>query len=323
MWMVRLTKSNFWIFQYLCILFPFHHRGYNWDANLCAWVQNPPWISINYGNGSKTNEIDTTVGDNFTYFDQIPSFLRNSTKFKVNGRDDVLLKILAKQMNFTFRYVDVSKEFPHRNDTQPAQLGLKMIIDRVSDNDVAWMKGLLVSLTSYINFTTSGVPFSLRQHFRKEEKKKLKLFPNSSSIFTESIDFLRRHCCDKRNAARRRILILHAARLGRFSHPRAIAPQRSLCTSLSLPSERLSVTCRNHCHSGTDPLSHHSGARACDGETEVEDEEASSKSKIDDIIACLILRYYLHTWDVRRQQEGQTSSWEAAAKKKRRKPVCR
>jgi hypothetical protein len=64
------------------------------------------------------------------------NFLNNNNqnqdeKLYVSGRDDSLLKILAKQMNFTVKYVDVMKAFPFDNETQPSELGLKMIYQRV------------------------------------------------------------------------------------------------------------------------------------------------------------------------------------------------
>jgi hypothetical protein len=61
------------------------------------------------------------------------NFLNNQDeKFSVSGRDDSLLKILAKQMNFSVKYVDVLKAFPFDNETQSSELGLKMIYQRVT-----------------------------------------------------------------------------------------------------------------------------------------------------------------------------------------------
>lgn len=51
--------------------------------------------------------------------------------FVVTGRDDSLLKILAKKMNFKFKYVDVARMCSMENNTQPGELGLRMIQERV------------------------------------------------------------------------------------------------------------------------------------------------------------------------------------------------
>lgn len=56
----------------------------------------------------------------------------NSTpSFIVSGRDDSLLKLLARKMNFKFRYVDVQALFPSENGTQLGELGLQMLQRRV------------------------------------------------------------------------------------------------------------------------------------------------------------------------------------------------
>lgn len=51
--------------------------------------------------------------------------------FNVLGRDNSLLKILAEKMNFKFKYVDVARMYAPENNTQPGELGLQMIQERV------------------------------------------------------------------------------------------------------------------------------------------------------------------------------------------------
>lgn len=51
--------------------------------------------------------------------------------FDVSGRDDSLLKILARKMNFKFKYVDIQSTFTSENATQPGELGLQMLQRRV------------------------------------------------------------------------------------------------------------------------------------------------------------------------------------------------
>lgn len=51
---------------------------------------------------------------------------------EVSGRDDSLLKILAKKMNFRFQYFDVQTMRPPDNDTRLSEVGLLMLEERVS-----------------------------------------------------------------------------------------------------------------------------------------------------------------------------------------------
>lgn len=58
----------------------------------------------------------------------------NNTAFHVMGRDDTLLKILAKKMNFKFEYVDVMSLVEmesYENVTQVSSIGLEMLKKRV------------------------------------------------------------------------------------------------------------------------------------------------------------------------------------------------
>lgn len=56
----------------------------------------------------------------------------DSDSLEVSGRDDSLLKILAKKMNFRFRYFDVQTLRPPDNGTQLGEVGLRMLEERVS-----------------------------------------------------------------------------------------------------------------------------------------------------------------------------------------------
>lgn len=53
--------------------------------------------------------------------------------FGVSGRDDSLLKILARKMNFQFKYVDIHSLILSTDidATQPGELGLQMLQRRV------------------------------------------------------------------------------------------------------------------------------------------------------------------------------------------------
>lgn len=53
--------------------------------------------------------------------------------FDVYGRDDSLLKILARKMNFKFKYLNIQPLFTSDNDTQPGELGLQMLQRRVRE----------------------------------------------------------------------------------------------------------------------------------------------------------------------------------------------
>jgi hypothetical protein len=58
--------------------------------------------------------------------------------FHVSGRDDTLLKILARKMNFQFEYVDalsLTEVESYENVTQDSALGLEMLRRRVN-----WIK---------------------------------------------------------------------------------------------------------------------------------------------------------------------------------------
>lgn len=52
----------------------------------------------------------------------------------VSGRDDSLLKLLARKMNFKFKYVDVQTAYSADNLTQPGELGLQMLQRRVGES---------------------------------------------------------------------------------------------------------------------------------------------------------------------------------------------
>lgn len=55
--------------------------------------------------------------------------------FQVSGRDDTLLKILARKMNFQFEYVDalsLAEMESYENVTQDSALGLEMLRRRVN-----------------------------------------------------------------------------------------------------------------------------------------------------------------------------------------------
>lgn len=55
--------------------------------------------------------------------------------FVVSGRDDSLLKILARKMNFQFKYVDIHSLILSTDidATQPGDLGLQMLQRRVME----------------------------------------------------------------------------------------------------------------------------------------------------------------------------------------------
>lgn len=95
--------------------------------------QNPPWIFI-------TNLINRT---SISVDDDDDDDGRNGTEgvtagFQISGRDDTLLKILARKMNFQFKYVDaltlVEME-SYENVTQDSALGVEMLRRRVN-----WMR---------------------------------------------------------------------------------------------------------------------------------------------------------------------------------------
>lgn len=76
--------------------------------------QSPPWIFINYNNSLlAVNDSD------------------GAPPFTVTGRDDSLLRILARKMNFQFRYIDVQAAIATDNATLPGELGLEMLMRRV------------------------------------------------------------------------------------------------------------------------------------------------------------------------------------------------
>jgi hypothetical protein len=84
--------------------------------------QSPPWIFI--------DNIDNNSTD--TFIDQSQMYVNGTDEaFSVSGRDDSLLKILALKMNFRFTYVDVARIFSSENNTQPGELGLQMLQERV------------------------------------------------------------------------------------------------------------------------------------------------------------------------------------------------
>lgn len=59
------------------------------------------------------------------------------TPFEVSGRDDALLKILARKMNFQFEYVDVMSLVEtenYENVSQVSSIGLEMLRRRVKYN---------------------------------------------------------------------------------------------------------------------------------------------------------------------------------------------
>jgi glutamate receptor, ionotropic, invertebrate len=89
---------------------------------LPTYFQSPPWIFINY--------IDSNSTDVFIDQSQMCGN-DNEEMFSVTGRDDSLLKILAEKMNFKFKYVDVARMCSAENNTQPGELGLRMIQERV------------------------------------------------------------------------------------------------------------------------------------------------------------------------------------------------
>lgn len=85
--------------------------------------QSPPWIFI------------SSSSSNNTLIDSTPMVFSNDSdvapSFDVAGRDDSLLRILARKMNFQFKYIDVQSMFTLDNATQPGELGLQMLERRV------------------------------------------------------------------------------------------------------------------------------------------------------------------------------------------------
>lgn len=51
----------------------------------------------------------------------------------VSGRDDSMLKILAKKMNFRFKYFDIQTMRLPDNGTQLSEVGLQMLEERVRE----------------------------------------------------------------------------------------------------------------------------------------------------------------------------------------------
>lgn len=88
-------------------------------------LQSPPWTFIKPINGTTTDSlIDPS------------QMLQNRTDggpFDVSGRDDSLLKILARKMNFKFQYVNIQSMLQSDNATQPGELGLQMLQRRVRE----------------------------------------------------------------------------------------------------------------------------------------------------------------------------------------------
>jgi hypothetical protein len=76
----------------------------------CLEFQTPPWFFVSYSNKSDSNETS-----------EIDFLFSNNTQTDMQvegGRDDSLLKLLAKKMNFQLAYVDS----PDR--TQGSTLGM-------------------------------------------------------------------------------------------------------------------------------------------------------------------------------------------------------
>lgn len=87
--------------------------------------QNPPWIFINNINNNRSS----------TAIDDENNLTADATAIvEVSGRDDTLLKILARKMNFNFEYVDVTSLVEmenYENVSQVSALGLEMLKRRV------------------------------------------------------------------------------------------------------------------------------------------------------------------------------------------------
>lgn len=90
-----------------------------------VFFKNPPWIFINNADNKSSTAIEEDLKE------------RNSStldSFEVSGRDDTLLKILSKKMNFNFEYVDVMSLVEmedYENVSQVSSLGLEMLKKRV------------------------------------------------------------------------------------------------------------------------------------------------------------------------------------------------
>lgn len=91
--------------------------------------QSPPWIFISYNNSLlAVNDSD------------------GAPPFDVTGRDDSLLRILARKMNFQFRYIDVQAAIATDNATLPGELGLEMLMRRVINSKHVECQTILVIL---------------------------------------------------------------------------------------------------------------------------------------------------------------------------------
>lgn len=101
------------------------NQSVNQSIKAVQWIpisfQSPPWIFISNNNNTL---IDPTPMAFSNDSDVAPSF-------NVAGRDDSLLRILARKMNFQFKYIDVQSMFTLDNATQPGELGLQMLERRV------------------------------------------------------------------------------------------------------------------------------------------------------------------------------------------------
>ena len=90
-------------------------------------LQSPPWIFINYKDPQPQNNTDLFIGQSEIFDND------SVVTFDVFGRDDSLLKVLARKMNFQFKYVDIQSIAATDNISQPGELGLQMIQRRVRD----------------------------------------------------------------------------------------------------------------------------------------------------------------------------------------------
>lgn len=80
--------------------------------------------------GNSNNKNDDDDDDNLTAENLIKR-KKKMKKFQVSGRDDTLLKVLARKMNFKFEYVDVKMLENDENVTMPGALGLQLLQRRV------------------------------------------------------------------------------------------------------------------------------------------------------------------------------------------------
>jgi hypothetical protein len=106
-------------------------------------LQSPPWIFIDYTHKSSQpqqqqnlSSIDSDYDSEEQKDDNDHTTTRRtrraSKEFRVSGRDDTLLKVLARKMNFNYEYIDAKTIEMDENVTVPGALGLQMLQKRVS-----------------------------------------------------------------------------------------------------------------------------------------------------------------------------------------------